>query len=59
VMPPRIAHRRHVVDHIAERGRLDEEDVGHAAGFVNQPNNRFFNEMPVGSGPESRYGRTT
>ena len=31
-MPPRIAHCRHVMDHIAKRGGLDEEDVGHQAG---------------------------
>jgi hypothetical protein len=26
----RIAHRRHVMDHIAERRGLDEQDIGHA-----------------------------
>ena len=26
---PRLGHRRHVVDHIAERGGLDEQDFGH------------------------------
>ena len=27
----RVAHRRHVMDHVAERGRLDEQDIGHRA----------------------------
>ena len=29
-VPARVAHRRHVMDHIAERRGLDEEDIGHA-----------------------------
>ena len=28
---PRLGERRHVMDHVAERGGLDEQDVGHAA----------------------------
>src|SRR5262249_24123143 len=31
-VPPRLGQRRHVMDHIAERGGLDEQDVGHLAG---------------------------
>jgi hypothetical protein len=27
---PRLGNRRHVMDHIAKRGRLDEQDVRHA-----------------------------
>jgi hypothetical protein len=31
-MAPGLGERRHVVDHIAKRGRLDEQDVGHLHG---------------------------
>ena len=30
---PRVGHRRHVVDNVAERGGLDKEDIGHEAPF--------------------------
>ncbi len=56
-VPARIAHRRHVMDHIAERGGLDEQDIGHQAGdrtTRRKPDNRFFIEMRVGTGRESR-----
>jgi len=55
----RIAHRRHVVDHVAKRGRLDEQDIGHGLKRTAKEtsNNRFFTEMRVGTGTESHYGR--
>src|SRR5215213_3239989 len=57
----RIGHGRHVMDHIAERGRLDEQNIGHGLPLgirkcSETPHNRFFTEARVEIRIRTLYG---